>query len=160
AIAAKHVTTTIPIVFVSVADPVADGLVISLARPGANLTGLSSISHELVGKRLELLKQAAVPVNRVAVLWQSGERDEPAQRERRQRAEVAARVMEIRLEVIEARGRADLDRAFSEIRRAQVGALDVLSGLVLFNERIRLVDFAARSRLPAVYFAKEFVEVG
>src|SRR5262249_37825389 len=123
ALAAKQVTKTIPIVFVSVADPVDSGLVTSLARPGANVTGLSSISHELVGKGLELPKQAAPTVSRVAVLWQPGGRDELTQRERLQRAEVAARVLDVRLQVVEARRPADLDKAFSEIGRARAGAL-------------------------------------
>ena len=160
ALAAKQVTKTIPIVFAASGDPIADELVTSLARPGGNVTGLSSLSPELVGKGLELLKQAAPAVSRVAVLWQPGGRDEPTQRERLQRVEVAARGLDVRLQVVEARRPADLDRAFSEIGRVRVGALDVLGSVVFFNARGRLVELVAKSRLPAMYFAREFVDAG
>jgi len=160
ALAAKQATKTVPIVFASVGDPVESGLVTSLAHPGGNLTGLSNISSELVGKGLQLLKEALPGVSRVAVLWQPGGRDEPTQKERLARAEVAARTLGVRLQRVEARRPADIDRAFSEISRTRAGALNVLTSVVFFNERRRLVALAAKNQLPTMYFAREFVNAG
>ena len=160
ALAAKDATRTIPIVFASVGDPVESGLVSSLARPGGNVTGLSNISLELVAKGLELLKGALPGVRRIAVLWQPGGRDEPTQMDRLRRADVAAQALGVRLHLVEARGPADVDRAFSEMVRARAGALSVLSSVLLFNERRRIVALAAKNRLPTMYFASEFVDAG
>ena len=95
AMAAKAATKTIPIVFVSVGDPVESGLVASLARPGGNITGLSNVSPELVAKGLELLKETVPSVNRIAVLWQPGARDESTQKDRLKRAEAGARALHV-----------------------------------------------------------------
>jgi putative ABC transport system substrate-binding protein len=160
ALAAKQATKTIPIVFASAPDPVTDGLVASLARPGGNVTGLSNINPELVGKCLEQLKQAVPGVSRVAVLWQPGFMDERTDREMLKAEDVAARALGVRLQVVEARGPADLDRAFSDMTKARAGALTVLPSAMLFTERRRLVDLATKTRLPAVYPQKEFVEAG
>jgi putative ABC transport system substrate-binding protein len=124
--AAKQATRTIPIVFATAGDPVGSELVTSLARPGGNLTGLSSITPELVGKRLDLLKQALPRVNRVGVLWVPGGIGERTQKSMMQEAEVAARRLGVRLHVVQAQGPADLERAFSNMTRARVGALDLL----------------------------------
>ena len=105
--AAKQATKTIPIVFAGVADPVADGLVASLARPGGNVTGLSNLAPELVAKRLELLKEAVPGVSRVAILWQPGSGMEGTDKTTLKDAEVAARALGVRLQVVEARGPAD-----------------------------------------------------
>ena len=126
ALAAKQATRTLPIVFAAAADPVASGLVTSLARPGGNVTGLSSLAPELVGKRLELLKQAVPGVSRVAVLWQPGALGERTEKDMLKEAEVAARALGVRLQFVEARGPADFDRAFSDMTRARAGALTVL----------------------------------
>jgi putative ABC transport system substrate-binding protein len=160
ALAAKHATGTLPIVFTVVADPVASELVTSLARPGGNVTGMSNLSPELVGKCLELLKQAVPRVTRVAVLWQPGAVDERTEKDRLKRADVAARALGVRLQVVEARGSADFDRAFSDMTKAHAGALTVLSSSMFLSERRRLVDLAAKNRLPAVYPAREFVDGG
>src|SRR5262249_20976854 len=160
AVAAKQVTKTLPIVFVSVGDPVDSGLVTSLARPGVNVTGLSNISPELVAKGLELLKEAVPDVSRVAVLWQPGAADERTQTDRVKRAEVAARALAVQLQFVEARGPADIDEAFSRLRQARAGALGVLPSVVFFNERKRLVKLATKNRLPTMYFAQEFVDAG
>jgi putative ABC transport system substrate-binding protein len=160
ALAAKQATKTIPIVFASAPDPVTDGLVASLARPGGNVTGLSNINPELVGKCLEQLKQAVPGVSRVAVLWQPGFMDQRTDREMLKAEDVAAQALGVRLQFVEARGPADLDRAFSDMTKARAGALTVLPSAMLFTERRRLVDLAAKSRLPAVYPQKEFVEAG
>jgi len=159
ALAAKQATRTLPIVF-PVADPVSSGLVTSLARPGGNLTGLSILAPEMVGKGLELLKQAVPGVSRVAVLWDPGAFPERTAKDMRKEVEVAARALGVRLQFIEARGPDDFDRAFSEMTRARAGALTVLGGSMLFSERKRLVDLAAKNRLPAVYPWREGVDAG
>ena len=160
ALAAKEATRAIPIVFASVGDPVESGLVTSLAHPGGNVTGLSNISPELVAKGLELLKGTLPGVSRIAVLWQPGGRDEPTQKDRLKRAEVAAQALGVKLHLVEARVPAEVDRAFSEMARARAGALSVLGSVLLFNERRRVVALAAKNRLPTMYFAREFVDAG
>ncbi len=160
ALAAKKATRTLPIVFVAAADPVTSGLVSSLARPGGNVTGLSSFFPELVGKRLELLTQAVPGVSRVAVLWHPGFLPERTEKDMLKGAEVTAQALGVRLQFLEARGPADFDRAFSEMTRARAGALTVLGTTMLFNERRRLVDLATKSRLPAVYPWREGVDAG
>jgi putative ABC transport system substrate-binding protein len=160
ALAAKQAARTLPIVFVGAADPVTSGLVTSLARPGGNVTGLSILAPELVGKRLELLKQAVPEVSRVAVLWQPGAMGERTEKDTQKGAEVAARALGVRPQFVEARGPEDFDRAFSEMTRARAGALTVLPSTMFSNERRRLVDLAAKNRLPAVYQSREFVDAG
>ena len=159
-LAAKQATRTLPIVFASAADPVGSGLVTSLARPGGNVTGLSGLSTELVGKRLELLTQAVPGVGQVAVLWLPGVYGERTEKEMLTGAEVAARGLGVRLQFVEARGPADFDRAFSDMTRARAGALTLLPSNMFFREHGRLVDLAARHRLPAVYPWRDFVDAG
>jgi len=134
--------------------------VTSLARPGGNVTGSSNLAPELVGKCLEQLKQAVPGVSRVAVLWQPGGQGEGTNKDMLKGADVAARALGVRLQFVEARGPEDFDRAFSEMTRARAGALTVLPSAMLFIERRRLVDLAAKSRLPAVYTWREFVDAG
>jgi putative ABC transport system substrate-binding protein len=160
ALAAKQATRTLPIVFIGAGDPVTSGLVTSLARPGGNVTGLSMLTPELVGKRLELLKQAVPRVSRVAVLWQPGDYGERTEKDILKEAEVTARALGVRLQVVEARGPQDFDRAFSDMTRARAGALIVLGSSMFFTERRRLVDLAAKNRLPAVYSARDSVDAG
>src|SRR6266446_1424018 len=149
ALAAKHATRTLPIVFLGVTDPVTSALVTSLARPGGNATGLSMLaSPEIVGKRLELLTQAVPRVTRVAVLWQPGGQGERTDKDMLKEAEVAARALGVRLHFVEARGPADFDRAFSDMTRARADALTVLPYAMFANERRRVVDLAAKNRLP------------
>ncbi|TMK76169.1 MAG: ABC transporter substrate-binding protein [Actinobacteria bacterium] len=158
ALAAKQATRTIPIVFSFAVDPVTSGLVTSLARPGGNVTGLATLVPELVGKRLEQLTQAVPGVSRVAVLWQPGSQVERTEKDVLKRAEVAARELGVQLQFVEAP--ADIDRAFSDMTRARAGALTSLGGPMFFNERRRLVDLAAKNRLPAVYGLREYVDAG
>jgi putative ABC transport system substrate-binding protein len=158
ALAAKQATKTIPIVFASAPDPVMDGLVTSLARPGGNVTGSSNLNPELVGKCLEQLKQAVPGVSRVAALWQPGFMDERTDKDMLKAVDVGARALGLRLQVVEARGPADIERAFSDMTRARAGALTVLPSAMLFTERRRLVTLAAKNRLPTVYAQREFVE--
>ena len=160
ALAAKQATRTLPIVFAATADAVASGLVTSLARPGGNVTGLSFLAPELVGKCLEQLKQAVPGVSRVAVLWHPGGLGERTEKDMLKGAEVAGRGLALRLQFLEARGPDDFDRAFSEMTRGRAGALTVLTSIMLFDERRRLVDLAAKNRLPAVYPWREAVDAG
>jgi len=160
AMAAKQATRTIPIVFAAVSDPVAFGLVTSLARPGGNVTGTSILSSELVGKRLELLTQAVPGISRVAVLWLPGALGERTEKDMLKQADVAARALGVRLQFVEARGPADLDRAFSDMTRARADALTVLPSNMFLREHRRLVDLAAKHRLPAVYTVKEYADAG
>src|SRR5262245_26960078 len=157
ALAAKQATRTIPIVFAGVSDPVGFGLVTSLARPGGNLTGLSNLDAHLVGKRLELLTQAIPGVSLVAVLWHPGQ-VERAEKVGLKGAEDAARALGVRLQFVEARGPEDFDRAFSDMTSAGADALIVLPTGLFVDERRRLVDLAAKNRVPAVYFGRGFVD--
>ena len=159
-LAAMQATKTIPIVFTDVGDPVESGLVTNLARPGGNVTGLSSLGPELVAKRLELLKQAVPGVDRVAVLWLPGALGERTDKDMLAAADVAARALGVRLQIVEARGPEEFARAFSDMRRAGAGALTVLPSNRFQREHKRLVDLAARNRLPAVYTSREFVDAG
>jgi len=160
ALAAKQATRTLPTVFIGVGEPVTSGLVTTLARPGGNVTGLSVISPELVGKWLELLKQAVPGVSRVAALRQPGAMDDRTEEDMLKGAEVAARKLGVRLQFVEARGPADFERAFSDMARARAGALTVRPAPMFMSERRRLVDLAAENRLPAVYPWREFVDAG
>ena len=160
ALAAKQAIRTVPIVFSSVPDPVTDGLVTSLTRPGGNITGLSNLNPELVGKCLEQLKHAIPGVTRVAVIRQPGAVGERTERDMLKGAEVAARALGVRLQFVEARGPADFDRAFSDISIARADALTMLGSAMFFSERRRFVDLTAKNRLPVVYPQREFVEAG
>src|SRR5436190_10901658 len=159
-LAAMQATKTIPIVFTNVGDPVESGLVTNLARPGGNVTGLSSLGPELVGKRLELLKQAVPGVDRVAVLWLPGALGERTDKDMLTGADVAARALGLRLQFVEARGTDEFARAFSDMGSARAGALTVLPSNRFLREHRRLVDLAAENRLPAVYTSREFVDAG
>ncbi len=160
ALAAKQATKTIPIVFAAAGDAVGSGLVTSLARPGGNVTGLSVLAPELVGKRLELLKQAVPGVTRVAALWHPGDYAERTDKDMLKEADVAARALGVRLQVVEARGPADIDRAFSDMTRARAGALTVFSTPMFSTERRRLVDLAAKNRLPTMFSFRDYVDAG
>jgi putative ABC transport system substrate-binding protein len=159
-LAAKQATRTLPIVFANAGDPVASGLVTSLARPGGNVTGMSNLHIELVGKCLEQLKLAVQGISRVAVLWQPGAVGERTEKDMLKAADVAARALGVQLQFVDARGPADFDSAFSEMTRARAGALTLLTSVMFSNERRRLVDLAAKNRLPAVYTSRDFVVSG
>ena len=160
ALAAKQATATVPIVFSSASDPVTDGLVTSLARPGGNVTGLSNLTPELVGKCLEQLKQAVPRATRVAVLWQPGGSGERTDKEMLKGAEVAARGLGVRPQFLEAQGPGDLDKAFSDMARARAEALAVWANAMFVSARRQLVELAATYRLPAVYSWREIVDAG
>jgi putative ABC transport system substrate-binding protein len=139
---------------------VTSGLVTSLARPGGNVTGLTGLGPELVGKCLEQVTQAVPGVTRVAVLWQPGALGERTEKEMLKGAEVTGRALGVRLQFVEARGPAEFDRAFSDMTSAHAGALTVLGSAMFFNERRRLVDLAAEHRLPTVFPWRDGVDAG
>jgi putative ABC transport system substrate-binding protein len=159
ALAAKKATTTIPIVMVAAGDPVGAGLVTSLARPGGNVTGLSSLGPELNTKRLEILKDAVPKLSRVGLLlgWGGGIADDLQLKELRP----AAVALKLKLEEIEAQPDAKgLESAFQTAKQKQVGAIMTMVTRPLFAERKRIVELAGKHRLPAIYFQKEFVDEG
>jgi putative ABC transport system substrate-binding protein len=159
-LAAKQATETIPIVFTWAADPVGSGLVASLARPGGNVTGLSLLAPELVGKRVELLKQVVPGASRIAALSHPGDYGKGVENEMLREADVAARALGMRLQVVQARGPEDFDRAFSDMTKARADAVTVQSTNIFFIERRRLADLAAKHRLPAIFLVREFVDAG
>jgi putative ABC transport system substrate-binding protein len=159
-LAAKQATTTRPIIFGAAGDPVTEGLVASLSRPGGNVTGLSVLSSELLSKSLELLKEAVPGVTRVALLLKPDAMPDRARQDRLKTAGATARTLKVQLHVVEAHGPDDFDRAFSEITRARDGALAVLATPAFDVQRRRLVDLVTRTRLPAVYSYRVYVEAG
>jgi putative ABC transport system substrate-binding protein len=159
-LAAKRATSTIPIVFTAAGDPVAEGLVASLARPGSNVTGLSFFAPDLVGKRLELLKQIVPQASLIALLLKPDSMPDRAREARLKEADTAARALGVRLQVVEARASEDFARAFSEMAEARAGALTVWATPVFVVERRRLIELAAKNRLPAISEFREFVEDG
>jgi len=158
--AAKRATTTIPIVATFVADPVGSGLVASLARPGGNITGLTTLATGLVAKRLELLKAVASGSTRVAVLWQPGAFGERTMRDMMEETQVAGRTLALQLQFVEARRPDDFEQAFSAMREARAGGLLVFPSSILFEARRNIVAHAAKSRLPTVYPWREGASAG
>jgi putative ABC transport system substrate-binding protein len=158
AFAAKGATTTIPIVMVNLSDPVGQGLVASLARPEGNVTGLSFLAGELGTKRLEVLKDALPKLARVGVLWRAGfSASSPQLKELRP----AAVALKLKLEEIETEPDAKgLESAFKTAKQKQINAIMPTAYRAFFTERKRIVELAARYRLPAIYFQKEFVDEG
>jgi putative ABC transport system substrate-binding protein len=155
--AAQRATKAIPIIATGVADPVAAGLVASLARPGGNITGPAIISHELVGKELELLREIVPRVSRVAILWNP---TNPGNVHQLRAAEAAAPAQGVRLQPVEVRAPGEIDRAFAAMTRERAGALVVLLDAIFYDQRARIVDLAARNRLPAVYGYSVFADAG
>jgi putative ABC transport system substrate-binding protein len=144
-------------VFVSVADPVASGLVASLARPGGNVTGLANFAPELSGKRVELLKEAVPNISRVAFLWNPAN---PAQGLQWKETHAAAQALGLQLQSLEVRSSNDFDSAFENALRERAQAL-ITPPEPLFNTHLkRIVEFAAKNRLPAMYAFTEAVDAG
>ncbi len=160
ALAAKAATTTIPIVVPVMGDPIADGLVASLARPGGNITGLTFLGPELATKRLELLKQALPNISRVAALWHPGAYGESTMSGMLRKMEAAAGALLVQLQLVAVRGAAEFERAFGTIARERADALIVLPSPMLFSERSHIIDLATRHRLPSIAMAREFVALG
>ena len=155
--AAKEATKTIPIVMPVSSAPVEHGFVASLARPGGNITGLTLVSSELIGKRLELLKTVVPRVSRIAVLSNPTSSGAPLQM---RAAEVAARTLGVQLQFLEVRGPDDVEKAFEAATKGRAGALIALDDPLVFTHRVRIVKLAAKSRLPAIYGFSGFVQAG
>ncbi len=157
-VAAQNATRTIPIVMAMVGDPVGRGTIVSLARPGGNVTGLSiNVGVETVGKQLELLKEVVPKISRVAAL---GNPDEPQYGPVVREAEIVGRALGVQLQVLEARGPNEFDHAFAAMVKQRAEALWVLSGAVYFLHQRQLADLAAKSRLPTTYGYREYVDAG
>jgi putative ABC transport system substrate-binding protein len=157
ALALKNATKTIPIVFTDVTDPVAAGLVDSLARPGGNITGFSSIEAVLAGKRLELLKEAVPKISRVAVLWNS---HDPSSAQQWKESQLAARELGLQLHSMEVSSADQFERAFKEATQVRSSALFVVSSALAFSNQNRIADLAIKNRLPAIYTRGDFVDSG
>ena len=157
ALALKQATTTVPLVVVAVGDPVGTGLVPSLARPGRNLTGLSSIAPDLEGKRLALLREIAPKLSRVAMFMNSLN---PFHIASVRQARAAAQTLGITLQALDVRRTEDLDEAFAAVDRERPDALLILADRVFLHNRQHMMEFATRQRLPNVNAYRELVEVG
>ena len=156
-LAAKKASATIPIVFAAANDPVGTGLVSSLARPGGNITGLSTMTPDLDGKRLELLKEAFPKIARVAFLWEpGGSRGNLPLTE----MEAAAKALGLKLLSLEVRSLDDFEGAFARAKKDGAQALITTTGGMINTQQRRVLDFAAKNRLPAIYHYIEFVEAG
>ena len=156
--AVKQQTQTIPIVMANSTDPVGTGFVASLARPGGNVTGHSTISPELCGKRLELLREVVPGLSRVAMIWNPGVRGAMFDYKE---TEAAARSLRLQLQSVEVSRADDLDRAFSAVTTQRAQALIVQTpNPVLFANRGQIASFAQRNRLPSMYGQREYVDAG
>jgi putative ABC transport system substrate-binding protein len=161
ALAAKKATTTIPIVMTRAGDPVALGLVASLARPGGNVTGLSTLSFELITKRLEVLKDAVPKLARVGVLLAPGGGVGPSESALLKELRLTAVALKLKLDEIETqREPKGLESAFQTAKQKQVGAIMTTGTPFFLAERRRIVELAVKHRLPAIYSQKEFVDAG
>jgi putative ABC transport system substrate-binding protein len=158
ALAAKAATTTIPIVFVVGADPVKLGLVASLARPGANLTGVNFFAFELVAKRLELLRQVVPGIKRVAVLINPA--DTAIAETTAREVESAARLLGLQVRILNTSTSREINEAFASFARERPDALLVSTGAFFYDRRVQLAQSATRYAIPAIYGAREYAEAG
>ena len=154
---ANEATNAIPIVMTQDPDPVRNGFVASLARPGGNITGLSTLQPELSGKRLELLKEIVPTLSRVAVL---GTSTNASNAQSLRETEVAAEALAVKLQYLDVRGPKDIEAAFQAARKERADAVLVLGGPVLASRRTDLADHAVKNRLPAIYWRSDIVEGG
>jgi putative ABC transport system substrate-binding protein len=156
-LAAKHTTQSIPIVTAIAGDPVAAGLVASLAQPGGNVTGLSTLAAELEGKRLELFKQAVPTLSRVVALLNPAN---PFTTIAWQAMQPAAAALGVQLQPVEVRGPQDLDRALTTVKEARPDGLIIVPDRFLLTYRAAIVHFMAEQRLPGMFPFRQFVEEG
>ena len=155
--AAKEATVTIPIVMGFDNDPVGSGFVASLARPGGNITGLSSLSPEISGKQLELLKEIVPKLSRVAVF---GNSSAPGNSQALKEIELASGAFGVKLQYLEVRNATEIETVFRAASKGRAEAVLVLPSPINLSARRQIVDRAAKSQLPAIYWATEFVEAG
>ncbi len=156
-LAVKKATTSVPLVMIAVGDPVGTGIVPSLDRPGGNITGLTSISPELDGKRLELLREVVPGISHIAVLWNAGS---PLQVVAEKQTQAAAQVLRMKVLSLGVRTQEEIEAAFAAIVRERPGALLVLADRLFLHHRARIMDFAIKHRLPGVHAYRELVEAG
>ena len=156
-LAIKNATVSVPVVMVAVGDPVGTGIVASLAHPGRNVTGLSSIAPDLEGKRLELLREVIPTLSDVAVFWNPLNLFHT---ESLQQARVAAASLRIKLQQVAVRGGEELEAAFAAIVKQRTGALLLLADRVFLHDRAPIMEFAAQQRLPSISAYRELVEAG
>jgi putative ABC transport system substrate-binding protein len=154
---AKEATATIPIVMAWDYDPVGNGFVASLARPGGNITGLSTLAPEISGKQLELLKEILPKLSRVAVL---GTSTVPGNAEALRATELAAKTLTVRLQYLDIRDPQEIEPAFEAARGGRAEAVLALASRVLFSQRTQIANLAVKRRLPVVYGDREHVEAG
>jgi putative tryptophan/tyrosine transport system substrate-binding protein len=154
---AKEATVTIPIVMGFDNDPVGSGFVASLARPGGNITGLSTLAPQISGKQLELLKEIVPKLSRVAVL---GDSNEPGNAQALKEVELAAGAFKVQLQYLDVLNLKDIENSFQSASKQRAGAVLVLAGPVMPAHRTEVVNLAAKNRLPAMYFRSDFVEAG
>jgi putative tryptophan/tyrosine transport system substrate-binding protein len=156
-LAVKKANTSIPLVMIAVGEPVATGLVASLARPGGNITGLTSISPEIEAKRLELLREVVPNISYIAVLWNAGS---PVQVIQEKETKAAADVLGMKMLSLGVRSLEEIEKAFATIVGERPGALFVLADRLFLHHRQRIMDFATQQRLPGVHAYRELVEAG
>jgi len=156
-IALKNTTKTIPIVFLTTADPVAAGLVDSLARPGGNLTGFTTFGTELAGKRLELLKETIPSLSRAAVLWNPRE---PGNAQVWKESQLPARELGLQLHSMEVSSDKDIENAFKEAIKARSAALAVTQSPLINSNLKKIADLTTKHRLPSIFTREDFVEIG
>jgi ABC-type uncharacterized transport system substrate-binding protein len=154
---AKEATSTIPIVMTFDPDPVGSGFVASLARPGGNITGLSTLSPEISGKQLQLLKETVTKLSRVAVL---GNSTSPGNAQALGEMELASKAFGVQLQYLDVLSPKDVETAFRAASKGRADAGLVLSSPVLTSQRTQIVNLAVKSRLPAIYWRSDFVEAG
>jgi putative tryptophan/tyrosine transport system substrate-binding protein len=154
---AKEATATIPIVMAQDGDPVGNGFVASLARPGGNITGLSSLAPEISGKRLELLKEIGPKFSRVAVFGNSAS---PGTAQSLKESELAAGAFGVQLQYLDMRSPKDIETAFAAASKGRADAVLVLASPIFNVQRKQIVDLAVKSRLPVIYYAPEWVQDG
>ena len=159
ALAAKNATTTVPVVFVGAADPVGQGIVASLARPGGNLTGNSLAFEGFAAKWGQLIKEAVPDVSRVAAIWNSKAASKFGPVVVKE-LEDSARALGVRLDLFEVRAVGEIDRAFNAIKTSGAGTLIVAPEPLFFSTRARFVELAARMKVPTIYFFRDFVDEG
>jgi len=154
---AKEATVTIPIVMAQDNDPVGNGFVASLARPGGNITGLATLAPELSGKQLELLKEIVPKLSRVAVF---GNLTFPGSAQQLKEVQLAAKALGVKLQYLDVLDPKDIETAFREAGKERADAVLTLTNTILFSHRAQLADLAVKNRLPSMYYRREYVEDG
>jgi len=157
ALAAKEATKSIPIIYTGGADPVAAGLVASIARPGGNVTAITELSLELTGKRLELIKETVPKISAVTVLVRG---NAPTATDRIREIETVAKAFRLKLRILEVRGITDFDKVFSAVTKERNGALIEVPNSLFHANRTRIVELANQKRLPTNFHSQDFVEAG